>query len=140
MAAKPKGGLAILIAGKGGAPADEGAPASEEGSAEEEAAETPEEEATETEYPDFQVPEGLDLSDMKSGDEKEVLATIRKTDDGAELVSVEGVDLAGKPAPGAEEAEGEGALANEAPPAESAPPPSGGGVGVRARAVGAGLM
>jgi hypothetical protein len=144
-AAKGKGGLAILIAGKPGGPPDEGgAPAPEEGSAEEEAAESPEEEAAETEYPEFDVPEGLDLSDMEAGDEKEVLAVIRKTETGACIVSVEGIDLSGKPSPGGEEPSGEEAAANEAPPAESAPPPSGGGVGagaaVRARAQGAGLM
>lgn len=143
--AKPKGGLAILIAGKPGGPPEPEGQAPEEGSAEEEAAESPEEEAAEpSEYPEFDVPEGLDLSDMKVGDEKEVLAVIRKTEDGACVVSVEGIDLSGAPSPGAEEPTGEEAAANEAPPAESAPPPSGGGVGagadVRARAMGAGLM
>ena len=117
MAKKPKG-LAILIAGK---PADE--------------EEAPEEETPETyEYPEFTIPEGLDLSDLEAGDEKEVLSVVRKmSEDTACIVSVEGVDLTGEAA---------------APPPEETlpppPPPAGGlaaGAGaVRNRAAAAGLL
>lgn len=128
-----KDGLAILIAA--GKPKGGGPP---EGSDEEEAAESPEEEAAETQYPEFDVPEGLDLSDMKTGDEKEVLATIRKTDSGACLVKVDGVDLeSGESSPPAEEAAPDESAGIPPPPG---PPGAGPGAAVAQRAMGAGLM
>jgi hypothetical protein len=49
-------------------------------------------------YPEFTVPEGLDLDDLGPGEEKEVLCVIRKKDDGtACFTQVDGVDLAGTP-------------------------------------------
>jgi len=47
-----------------------------------------------SEYPEFAIPEGLDLSGIKDGETKEILAVIKKKDDGkACLVSVDGVKL-----------------------------------------------
>jgi hypothetical protein len=44
----------------------------------------------------FDVPEGIDLSDIKDGQEKEVVAVIRKEEGGARaiLVSINGIALA----------------------------------------------
>lgn len=134
---KPQGGLAILIKGK---PAKDTEPAPDdtgyaEGSPEEEAAETPEEEAAE--YPSFAIPEGLDLSDMEPGDEKEVLAMIRKDDEGnATITRIEGVDLAGGPP----EALAEEALAGQEAPAAPSPQTGMPPAAIRSRAMGAGLM
>jgi hypothetical protein len=125
--------------GKGGGPPEipfGPGPGKAPSAAEEEAAESPEEEAAE--YPSFSIPEGLDLSDLKPGDEKQMLCTVRKTDEGnAEIISVDGVDLVG----GEVEAAGEG---EGLPPAvPGTPPPPGAGLtpaGIRGRAMGAGLM
>jgi hypothetical protein len=49
-------------------------------------------------YPEFTIPEGLDLGDLEPGEEKEVLCVVRKKDDGtACFTQVDGVDLAGTP-------------------------------------------
>jgi hypothetical protein len=113
MADKKKGGLAVMIGiGKtkgpppepppGDIPLDEEdtAEAPEEGPPDEEdLAEAPEEGGDyEGSYPEFTIPEGLDLSDLKPGEEKEVLCVVRKKDDGtACFTQVDGVDLAGTP-------------------------------------------
>ena len=57
----------------------------------------PEEGEAEGAYPEFSIPEGLDLSDMEPGEEKEVLCLIGKTSDGTACIKqVDGVDLAGE--------------------------------------------
>jgi hypothetical protein len=138
--AKPKdNGLAVMLAvgkPKGGAPPGGGG-RPPEGSEEEEALESPEEEAAESTYPEFDIPKGLDLSDMQEGDEKEVLATIRKTADGACLVKVDGVDLESGEAP---PTTGEMPAAGT-PPMPAGPPPGGPpGGGIASRAAASGLM
>jgi hypothetical protein len=148
MAKKAKGGLAILIAGKPAGkdeaddttdyPEDMGPPPDDTGALPEEDTGVPPEPdyaAAEEEYPEFEVPEGVDLSDMGTGDEKEVLATIRMKEGGmACITKIEGVDIAS----GAPE------LPPEAPPEEMPAAPIGGGGGlppdIGARARGAGLM
>lgn len=48
-------------------------------------------------YPEFELPVGVDVEDLKEGEEIEVLAKIRKKSDGkACLVEVEGFPLADK--------------------------------------------
>ena len=118
-----KGGLAILIAGKPtkGPAADEDEYEGEDVPVEEsEEPEAPiEDEYAESEaaYPEFDIPAELDFSDMEEGDEKEVVAVIRKKGEAtACIVSVDGVDLAGGELPVEEE------LPTEAPPAPPAPP------------------
>lgn len=45
-------------------------------------------------YPEFELPEGLDVTDLEEGEEMEVLAKIRKEKDGkACLVELEGFSL-----------------------------------------------
>ena len=45
-------------------------------------------------YVEFPIPEGLDLQGMEEGTDKEVVAVIRKKEDGtACLISVDGVDV-----------------------------------------------
>lgn len=47
-----------------------------------------------SEYPEFDIPEALNLSDLRDGEEREVLAVVKKKDDGtACIVSVDGVKL-----------------------------------------------
>ena len=132
MAKDKKGGLAILIAGK---PTDE-EPVEDDYEGEDVPTDEIEAEAEpyeEAEYPEFDIPEGLDLADMEEGDEKEVLAVVRKKAEGSAcIVSVDGVDLAGG---GAEEVPEAPA---EAPPPPTAAPP--GPMDIRGRAMGAGLM
>ena len=153
--AKKKDGAAIMIAVGKPAPGDEGegleeeAP-EEEGFPEEEGEGLPPEEeaeAGEGAYPEFSIPEGLDLSDLEPGEEKEVLCLIGKTSDGSACIKqVDGIDLAG---------EGQGMYGPPpAPPVPPAPPaggpPLGGmplegmpmppGAPVRAAARGRGLM
>ena len=103
-AKKAKDGLAILIAAGKPKPGDEGegdeeALPEEEGAYPEEGAEAelaPEEEESEGAYPEFTIPEGLDLSDIEPGEEKQVLCVIGKTaDDTACIKQVDGVDLGG---------------------------------------------
>lgn len=48
-------------------------------------------------YIEFPIPAGLDLSGLESGEEKEVLALIRKKGDAACLISVDGVELSTAP-------------------------------------------
>ena len=101
-------------------------------------------EETEGAYPEFTIPEGLDLSDIEPGEEKQVMATIGKTSEGMACIkSMDGVDLAGL---------SEGMYGP--PPAAPLPPPPGPPMGVgmppmgpggpsapvRTRARGAGLM
>jgi len=43
--------------------------------------------------PEFPIPEGLDLMDLKDGDEEEVVAKIKKNGDMFSLVSVNGVSM-----------------------------------------------
>lgn len=45
-------------------------------------------------YIEFPIPEGLDLSGLEEGGEKEVVALIRKKGNTACLISVDGVELA----------------------------------------------
>lgn len=130
--AKSKGGLAILIAGK---PA-KGKPPEEDEMSDMMDEDFPDEETADeeaAEYPTFQVPSGLDLSEMQPGEEKEVMASIRINDDGtATITKIEGVDLAGGP-----EEEAEPLLEEEAPP------PAQGGISpdaIRSRAMSGGLM
>ena len=47
--------------------------------------------------PEFAVPEGLDVVDLEDGDEKEVVAKIKKSGDMLMLVSVNGVSLEEEP-------------------------------------------
>lgn len=48
-----------------------------------------------SQYIEFTVPEGLDLSGMEDDEEKEVLAVLRKkSDDTACIISVEGIEIA----------------------------------------------
>lgn len=103
---------------------DTGAPP--EGGYEEESAESPPEEeseaSTEGAYPEFTVPEGLDLSDLEPGEEKQVLCTISKTSDTEACIKqVDGVDLAGQ---------GTGMYGPPPalPPGGPPPPPPGGGM------------
>lgn len=50
--------------------------------------------ATEKEYPDFDVPEGFDLSNYEAGQEVEVLAKIKKSGDGKlSLLEIDGYPL-----------------------------------------------
>ena len=44
-------------------------------------------------FPEFPIPEGLDVVDLEDGDEKEVVAKIKKSGDMLMLVSVNGVSL-----------------------------------------------
>lgn len=45
-------------------------------------------------YPEFAIPDGLDLSGLKDGETKEVLAVIQKKDDGNICVTtIDGVNL-----------------------------------------------
>jgi hypothetical protein len=130
---KDKKGFALLVAGKPtkGPPAEEDDYMGEEEPAADVAVDIEAEAPAEPEYPEFDIPEGLDLSDMEDGDEKEVLAVVRKKSDGtACVVSVDGVNLTG-----AEEVAPE--LPTEAPPGEAMPPAP---VDIRSRAMGAGLM
>jgi hypothetical protein len=152
--AKAKGGLAILIAGKPSgkkaddyaeedvptedtvdeAAPDEFAPPLDEELPPEE---MPPEEGgyAEADYPEFEIPEGVDVSDMEEGDEKEVLATIRKKEGTTACITkIEGVDIAGG-------GEAEAPPFAEAPPGESMPPPAAGPpTDIRSRAMNAGLM
>jgi hypothetical protein len=130
MADKKKGGLAVVIGvGKTKGPPPEPPPgdipldeedvteAPEEGPPDEEdLAEAPEEggDYAEGSYPEFTVPEGLDLSDLEPGEEKEVLCVIRKkSETEACFTQVDGVDLAGTPTGGM----------GGPPPAMPPPPP-----------------
>lgn len=46
-------------------------------------------------YIEFSVPDGLDLSGIEEGEEKEILAVIRKkSEDTACLISVDGIEVA----------------------------------------------
>lgn len=89
---------------------------------------------------DFKVPEGVDLADLKDGEEREVVATIRKKPDGmACLVSLEGVPLEGYEEEETEEVDEEEEIpeaSDEAPSDNMAAAPA--GIGGRARS--AGLM
>ena len=146
--------IAIAIGKPKGPPPDDIAPedmpipgdeeASEEGpEAPGEPPEAPEsegEEQAEGSYPEFDIPEGLDLSDLNPGEEKQVLCVIKKTSDSeACITQVDGIDLAGAgggmtgppPMPAAPPAP---------PPGMMMPPPPGPGGPVRARAAAAGLM
>ena len=122
MAKPKKDGLLIIAAGK---PKDEGALDEEEAFPEEgypgEGGEElpPEEEGAEGAYPEFSIPEGLDLSDLEPGEEKQVLCVIGKTSDGSACIKqVDGIDLAG---------EGQGMYGP--PPAAPVPPPPPPGMG-----------
>ena len=87
---------------------------------EEESQEPAPEEEAEGAYPEFSIPEGLDLSDLEPGEEKEVLCVISKTSDTEACIrQVDGIDLAGA---------GQGM--SGPPPAEPVPPPppAGGGM------------
>lgn len=159
MATKPKGGLAVVVGvGKPKGPPEDDMdmeegldnPLVDELEGEEPAAE----EYSEGSYPEFTIPEGLDLSDLEDGDEKEVLCVIRKTSETEACIKqVDGVDLAGEgvgmagPPPAAP--------VPPPPPAGGVPPPgmplgpggppvagpaAGPGMPVRRRAMGAGLM
>lgn len=133
--AKPKAGLAILIKGN---PTRDTEPAPEDTDYADEEAAAPEAlEEEVAEYPSFAIPEGLDLSDMEPGDEKEVLAMIRKDDEGnATITRIEGVDLAGGPS----EALAEEGFAEEEAPAAPSPQTGMPPAAIRSRAMGAGLM
>lgn len=143
MAKKPNALVVAVGVGKPKGPPPGGPP---EGSEEEEALESPEEEAAEPdarqveegEYPEFDIPDGLDLGDMKEGDEKEVLATIRMTGEGTACVTkIEGIDLAGGGGPPTE-----AEMPNQATPPMPMGPPAGGppGGGIAQRAAASGLM
>jgi hypothetical protein len=129
--AKPKAGVAVVIGvGKPKEPpADEGADYEEEAPPEGEDLTdtgeelTPPEEEAEGAYPEFTIPEGLDLSDIEPGEEKEVMCLIGKTaDDTACIKQVDGVDLGGA---------GVGMYGPPpAPPAGGPPPPPPGGGGM----------
>ena len=130
--AEKKKDVAALVIGVG-KPKDEGkdfeeeAP-EEEGFPEEEGEELPPAEEEESEggaYPEFSIPEGLDLSDIEPGEEKEVLCLISKTSDGSACIKqVDGVDLAGlgQGMYGPPPAE---PLPEELPPGPGGPPPPG---------------
>ena len=127
-----------------------------------EAPESEGEEEAEGSYPEFDIPKGLDLGDLKPGEEKEVLCVIKKTSDTeACITQVDGIELSGQgggmtgPPPAAPPAEGPPAPPPAAlaamlgggggppgmPPAIMPPPgPEPPGGAVRARAVRAGLM
>jgi len=47
----------------------------------------------ESEYPEFDVPVGVDVADLREGDEKEIVATVRKKGDRLCLVEINGVAL-----------------------------------------------
>lgn len=81
---------------------------------------------------EFDVPAGVDLADLKDGEEKEVVAVIRKEDGGARacLVSINGIAL-GEEAP---EEEVEDEEVEEASPEATQP------ISVKDRAAAAGLM
>ena len=105
MADKKKGGLVVAVGvgkTKGPPPLDEEdilPPDEEDLGAEAEAPAPEEEDYEEGSYPEFTIPEGLDLSDLKPGEEKDVLCVVQKKDDGtACFTQVDGVDLAGTPA------------------------------------------
>jgi len=157
MATKPKGdGLAVIVGvgkPKGAPPPDDDNPLTDDDELEGEA-EAPGEGYDEGSYPEFTIPEGLDLSDLADGDEKEVLCVIRKTSDTEACIKqVDGVDLAGEgigktgpppalPVPPALPAGGM-PLGPGGPPIGGPPvmgPPAGPGMPVRRRAMGAGLM
>jgi hypothetical protein len=127
MAKKKEDGLAVVIGvgktkPKGGPPPDDTGDdlatdtSSQDDYLAENAGEEPppsDEGESEGAYPEFTIPEGLDLSDMEPGEEREVLCVIGKTaDDTACIKQVDGVDLAG---------EGQGMYGP--PPAASVPPP-----------------
>lgn len=47
-----------------------------------------------SEYPEFDLPDGVDLTDLEDGEEKEVVAVVRKKGDGrACVVSINGISL-----------------------------------------------
>lgn len=54
--------------------------------------------AVKPEYPEFEVPSGLDVTELEDGDEKEVVAKIKKKGDRLCLVEVNGIPLAEKEA------------------------------------------
>jgi hypothetical protein len=119
--------------------ADTGAPPLDEGGDYEEGA-----------YPEFTIPEGLDLADLNPGEEKEVLCVIQKKDDGtACFTQVDGVDLAGTPLgmggpppampPPPPPPPGAMPMGPGGPPMPMGPPPAPGG-SVRDRAAAMGLM
>jgi hypothetical protein len=57
-----------------------------------------EDEYEEGAYPEFTIPEGLDLTDLEPGEEKDVLCRIRMKDDGTACITqVDSVDPAGTP-------------------------------------------
>ncbi len=129
------------------APEDEGIDPTEEG----DEPETPGEEEAEGSYPEFSIPDGLDVSDLKPGEEKEVLCTIRKTSETeACITQVDGIDLAGAgggmTGPPPQQAGGPpppemlaammGGGGPPPPPGMGGPPPN----PVRSRAAAAGLM
>lgn len=47
----------------------------------------------ESEYPEFDIPEGLDVTELEDGDEQEIVAKVRKKGDRLCLVSVNGIEL-----------------------------------------------
>ena len=89
-----------------------------------------------SEYPEFPIPEGMDLADLKEGDEKEVVAKVKKKGDSLCLVSVDGVAL-GKDE---EETESEDYPEEESAEMPEAPMDQSAAQGLSARASAAGLM
>jgi hypothetical protein len=69
--------------------------------------------AVEPEYPEFAIPAGLDVVDLEEGDEKEIVAKIRKKGDKLCLVEVNGIPLAEKEVEDEEYAEDEAEEASE---------------------------
>jgi hypothetical protein len=125
MADKKKGGLVVAVGigkPKGPPPPDDEedilAPDEEDLGTEDLGPEGPpvpeEEEYQEGSYPEFTIPEGLDLSDLDKGEEKQVLCVVRKmSETEACFTQVDGVDLAGTPTGGM----------GGPPPAMPPPPP-----------------
>lgn len=86
-----------------------------------------------SDYPEFSIPADLDLSGLKDGETKEMLAVIKKTSDGkACVVSIDGVKL-GDDAPDIEDETDE--QDDQSPPPEQPYPDQ-----MMAKARSAGLM
>ena len=56
-----------------------------------------------SEYPEFDVPEGMDVVDMEEGEDKEIVAKVRKKGDKLCLVEVNGIELGESDVDGQEE-------------------------------------
>ena len=56
-----------------------------------------------SEYPELDVPEGMDVVDMEEGEDKEIVAKVRKKGDKLCLVEVNGIELGESDVDGQEE-------------------------------------